>query len=178
MRIFCYLSVIAVFFITPLCSMAAGYTNPDYGFDVDIDPEMKICTTPPPGSNHGFAALFRSDSCEAIYSQPRVDLFVQYNVLAEAKTTKELSVETCGGAIRTGKRSAGVDVFKCRLKINGNLYQSRYFFLRPTSDEWNGNWVVFYVDLYTATRPTEQDIKIVYTILDGIHWGSSTAEKK
>jgi len=180
MRTLCVLAVLAALLITPLRLLAANYTNPDYGFNAELDQQLKICTTPSPGSNHGFVLLLRSNSCETSLDQPRIEVFVQYNVLLEAKTTKALSEDACGEqqAIRTRIVSAGVHVYKCQPKVIGTLAQWRYFFLRPTSAEWAGNWVVFYIDLYTVEKSAKQDLNALQKLLHGIRWIGFTQPSK
>ena len=152
-------------------SRTANYANPDYGFVAHLPRKMPICTTPAPGSNHGFVALLRSDSCaEGAYEQqPRIEVFAMYDTIVMANEAVELSSDTCGtpSATRTGMLSAGVPVYECPGAKTGSVVLQRYFFLRTRPKEAG---VIFNVSLYTMEEKSKADLDLVKKLLAGIRW--------
>lgn len=180
-----YFRFIPILFLAiPLQSWAADYSrtekyaNPDYGFVARLPRKMPICTTTAPGSNHGFVALLRSDSCaEGTYEQqPRIEVFAMYDTIVMANEAEELSSDTCGtpSATRTGMLSAGVPVYECPGAKTGSMVQQRYFFLRVRPKEAG---VIFNVSLYTTEDKSKADLDLVKKLLAGIRWTGSKPVK-
>ena len=164
-------TLIASSLLIPLQVLAVEYSseyaNVDYGFVAKLPRPMALCTTQPPGSNHGFVALLDSDSCEdaRVAHARRIELFAFYNVL-DAKKTQDLSSVTCAGApaVLAEKGSellgAGLHAYRCPQTSDGKkMVHQRYFFLKD---------VVFVVDLYTRTRMSKDDIEVLKEVLHGI----------
>ena len=159
-------------FAIPLQCFAAEYlsvySNVDYGFVANLPLPMVLCTTPPPGSNHGFVALLDSESCEdnRVERQRRITVFAFYNVL-DAKKAKDLSNDACGGALaaRAAKEteivSAGVHAYRCPPASEKKMIHWRYFFLGE---------IVFYVDLFTRAENSKKDMDVLKGLLLGIRW--------
>lgn len=160
-------------------SITSRYSNPDYGFIVQLPRKMSICTTPAPGSNHGFTALLRSDSCEdgKFDRHPRVEVFVMYDTIVMANETKDLSSDVCGRAAvatRTDMLGAGVPVYECAEVDPGPMIRRRYFFLKTRPNEAG---VIFNVNVFTSEEKAKGDLKLARKLLAGIRWTGAKLRK-
>ncbi len=157
--------------LVPLQVLAAEYSseyaNVDYGFVTKLPRPMVLCTTQPPGSNHGFVALLDSESCEdvSVARARRIQLFAFYNVL-DANKTQDLSSFACAGAqavpVEKGSEmlSAGLNVYRCPQTLDDKkMMHQTYFFLQD---------IAFVVDLYTRARTSKKDLEDLKALLRGI----------
>ena len=62
------------------------FTNPDYGFAVEIPPGLMGCVSDE-GADHGVSiSLERDLRCESYRRKPHVDIYAEYNMPGDAKT--------------------------------------------------------------------------------------------
>jgi hypothetical protein len=124
------------------------YTNLQHHYDADLPDSMTICTTPPPGPNHGFIVLLYSKDCDALDSAERVGVFSAYNVAYEPRSTAELGDHLCAGApIRQSREKIGsLRFLRCDPVEEGGLAISKHFALRRRPGE-ETDWIQMDVTL-------------------------------
>ena len=98
---FAYVAVaLGVLTLWPASVGAAMYRNEDYGFSAEPPPSLAVCTTTPPGSNHGFELLLETKDCEANrVGHDWIDVYVGYNTIHEPASTRELASLECRDAV-------------------------------------------------------------------------------
>ncbi|MDR3516053.1 MAG: hypothetical protein P4M00_09565 [Azospirillaceae bacterium] len=125
-------------------AQARAYENFNYGFEVTLPPGMRLCVTPPPGPNHGFALSDQTSDCDDD-DRERIDFFTAYNIPYDASSTTNFSKKYCDKKLSrtTAYNIGGLKFRVCSIiekyrKLNDRVYVS----LRSRANEDVSNWVV------------------------------------
>jgi len=130
---------------------AARYSDDKYGFSAKLPVGLTVCTTPQPGSDHGFALLLRPGSCER--HEPTGDwigVYAAYDTVYDARSTAELAEALCGDAsVMHNAISVGGLVFDtCEKVTTGGSRELDYVALRTKSRQWTDISVEMLVTVY------------------------------
>lgn len=127
---------------------AETYVNQDYRFAADLPDGLAVCTTPPPGSNHGFNLLLQSKDCD-VENQEQIQVFIAYNAAWEARSSRELGTHLCHGAAITQSDQVvgGLRFLRCGPFKRGTLRLTQYFALRHNPGDPVG-WHTMQVEVF------------------------------
>jgi hypothetical protein len=144
-------AIVGLVLTAPSHAHSASYSNDKYGFSAKLPVGLTVCTTPQPGSDHGFALLLRPGSCER--HEPTGDwigVYAAYDIVHEARSTTELAEALCGDAsVMHNAISVGGLVFDtCEKVTTGGSRELDYVALRTKSRQWTDISVEMLVTVY------------------------------
>jgi hypothetical protein len=150
---------------------AATYANEDYRFEADPPARLTMCTTPAPGSDHGFMVLPYAKDCSELGSAERVSVFLANNTAWEVRSSKELGSHICAGArIRESReRIAGLHFLRCGPFKEGALSSTKYFALRLGAESWI-DWTQISVTVYCRPVHAKECARVVHDTFRGLRF--------
>jgi len=158
------------------------YSNPTYGFALDLPARHVLCADDPPAPNHGFFFLLDTpEVCPFAMSgeTPYISVAASYNAL-EDKTLKEVMDRYCDP--RAAREPASRDLrfpgqasASCRYKDRrGFIHVTVFAFHKARQDPALGrnpaDWIAFEALLTTTPKRLKQDLAAFRAVLGAIRF--------